>query len=315
MRTTKTIQAIGLAATAALTWAGASMAADLTPTQPIYVPPAPPPAIVPEEPFDWTGFHIGLDVGGQFDFADSYVNSENEHSFYGTWQELSDEANLGAASWFISGDVGYDHQVSPNFVVGVFANFDLHPSKGTASHSAWADAPCIDCTDVNYDLPEINDENAQQTRYKEVGNEVTYGNAWGVGLRAGVLVRPTTLVYGLGGYGQKQINADSSYYFNYYNGLEYNGGLSAGGWQPGWFVGAGVETALGQRTTLGLEYRFAKYKGFGASCEIPGCSQSEVGPYGPYTAQTGPYEFNWSEMSVGSTASHTIRARLSLWLN
>ncbi len=310
--------------TAALGVSGAS-AADLTMQQPSYV--APPAATAVPEVWKWTGFHFGLDFGGQFDLSDSYVDAENQHSYYGTWQQAQDRANLGAANWFISGDVGADYQV-PNsqFVFGAFANYDFHPSDATASHETLGDGPCINCYDVQPSLnnPNYNNSsavdtvNSQQTRYRDTGNTVTYGDAWGVGLRAGVLVNPRALVYVLGGYGQKEINAESYYYFNYYNGLEYNSGLSAGGWRPGWFVGAGIEAAVGKHTTLGLEYRYARYSGFSASCEIDTanpCAQSNVGTEGPFTSYTGPYDFNYAEMKVGDTGSHTVRARLSYWFN
>jgi opacity protein-like surface antigen len=283
---------------------------------------SPPPVLAPHfEPAparDWTGFHIGIDVGGQFDFTNSSVYSANQHSIYRTWQELGDEANLGAHSGFISGDVGFDVQHS-NFVFGLFANYDWHPSKSTASHSAEAFADCVGCTTNQANQAVINNQNAQQTRYKEVGNTVEYGDAWGVGARAGVLVNPKTLIYGLGGYGQKHITAESFYYFDYYNGLAYNDGLSGGGWQPGWFVGGGVETRLGDsNVTLAVEYRYAQYKGFSASCLYEGnnpgaCSESYVSGSSPVTNFPGPYQFNASDMEVGPTSSHTIRARLSYW--
>lgn len=304
--TFSTTSAIALAAGL---FSATSYAADFSIADPGYVPPP----IVEAAARDWTGFHIGLDTGGQFDFTNSNVFSLNEHAFFGSTQELGDAANLGAANWFISGDIGFDYQVHNNFVVGVFANYDWHPSKSTASHSAQEAGPCIGCFPGGGN---IDIDNSQQTRSKLVSNTVEYGDAWGVGVRAGVLVNPRTLVYGLGGYGQKKITAESRYHFDYYNGLAYDDGLSAGGWQPGWFVGGGVETALGDSNfTLGVEYRYARYNGFSTDCELPGCTQSFVSGIDPVTAFTGPYEFNESSMEVGPTSSHTVRARLSYWFN
>lgn len=306
--------AVGVAGSLA---AGSALAADIYSSPPIAAP------IFEQAPAQgWTGFHVGLGVGGQFDFTDSSVYSANEHSIYHTWQTLGSDANLGAHSGFVSGDVGADFQ-SGNFVFGLFANYDWHHSKTTASHDASTESDCYGAcyfgapTNPN----NINTVNSQQTRYKEVGNTVEYGNAWGIGVRGGVLVNPKTLVYGLGGYGQKQISAESYYYFDYYNGLAYEGGLSGGGWQPGWFVGGGVETRLGDSNfTLGVEYRYAQYKGFSAACEYDGtpatsgaCALSFVSDTPPTTGLTGPYNFNESSMEVGPTSSHTIRAKLSYW--
>jgi opacity protein-like surface antigen len=293
--------------------AGTALAADVG--GPIdYVPP---PPTTPEKVWNWTGFHLGIDTGGQFDFTNSSVYSANQHALYLTWQDLGDEANLGARNWFISGDVGFDYQVHDNFVIGLFANYDWHPSKTTASHSAATESDCFGgCNFGGAYTAAIDNQNAQQTRYKEVGNTVEYGDAWGIGVRAGVLVNPTTLAYGLGGYGRKQITAESRYFFDYYNGLAYQDGLSGGGWQPGWFVGGGVETRLhDSNVTLGVEYRYAQYEGFSADCGLGHCSQSYVSGTTPVTAFPGPYEFNESSMEVGPTSSHTIRARLSYWFH
>lgn len=309
MRKRTWIGSIALAAVAAMAWAGTASAADVG--GPIeYVPPP----TTPEKAWNWTGFHLGIDTGGQFDLTNSSVYSANQHSFYQTWQTLGDEANLGASNWFISGDVGFDYQVHDNFVIGLFANYDWHPSKSTASHSASESAPCIGCSNVSQAI--INNQNAQQTRFKEVGNTVEYGDAWGIGVRAGVLVNPKTLAYGLGGYGRKQITAESRYFFDYYNGLAFEDGLSGGGWQPGWFVGGGVETKLhNSNVTLGVEYRYAQYEGFSADCGLGDCTQSYISGTPPLTAFPGPYEFNESSMEVGPTSSHTIRARLSYWFH
>ncbi len=288
---------------AASFWVGNAYAADVMAPEPAYVAP---PTI--EDVWKWTGFHLGIDAGGQFDFVHSSVYANNQHSLYETWQNASDEADLGAHNFFFSGDVGADYQTN-NFVFGVFANYDWSPSSSSASHQLNTSADCIGCSGG------VNDVEAQQTREKDVGNTVTYGDAWGVGLRAGALLNPKALLYVLGGYGQKQISSQSNYYFDYYNNLAYSSGLSAGGWQPGWFVGAGVETAVGKHLSLGLEYRFAQYNGFSTSCDLGNCAQSYQDGNGPPYGIGGPYEFNESGLTVGKTMSHTIRARLSWWLN
>lgn len=318
------MKAFGFGAAAAAGLVGA-LAASSALAADVYTPlPVADPVYHAPAARDWTGFHIGVGVGGQFDFTHSSVLSRNQHSLYGSWQELGDEANLGAHSGFISGDAGFDFQHG-NFVFGLFANYDWHPKKSTASHSASESADCgggasLVCTNTPGNFGTINSVNSQFTHTKEVGNTVEYGNAWGVGARAGVLVNPTTLVYGLGGYGQKHITAESDFYFAYYNGLEFTGGLSGGGWQPGWFAGGGVETQLGDSNfTLGVEYRYAQYKGFSASCGQPDCAQAVVTDGATVVTNFPPpgttYQFNESVMEVGSTSSHTVRAKLSYWFN
>jgi opacity protein-like surface antigen len=285
---------------AAAFWVQGASAADVT-MEPAYV--APP---VPEEVWNWTGIHIGLDLGGQFDLVDSYVAAHNENAIWAGFgfansQDIESEANLGAQNFFVSGDIGADFQAG-SFVVGLFANYDWAPHDSSASHEAndSQSCPLIGGCNNPFGFTE-----ATTTSYKEVSNTVTYGDAWGVGARAGVLVNPRALVYVLGGYGQKQIMAESYMDYVYFNGQEFEGGLSSSGWRPGWFVGTGVEAAVGNHATVALEYRMAQYKGFSASCSIPDCVESTP----------GGYEFNSHEFEVGKTISHTIRARLSLWLN
>lgn len=294
MRKRTWIGSIALAAVATMAWAGTASAADVS--GPISYEP---PPTTPEKVWSWTGFHVGVDAGGQFDFVHSDVYSANENAFYdNSWEELNDSADLGARNWFFSGDIGADYQIPNSHIVfGLFAGYDWHPSTASASHDADADQSCPNtCT--------TQDQNTT-AQYKDVGNTVTYGDAWGVGARAGVLVNPKALVYVLGGYGQKQISAESFFEYDYYNGQEFEGGLSSSGWRPGWFVGGGVEAAVGTHATLGLEYRMAQYEGFSASCELPDCAQSTP----------GGYQFNSHSFEVGDTISHTVRARLSFWLN
>ncbi len=306
----KRLIAPAIAMTAVALWVQNASAADITP-EPSYV--APPAAPLPEV-WSWTGFHVGLDVGGQFDSVESDALAHNVNSywenFFDNYQDIEASAKLGAANWFISADVGADYQV-PNsrFVFGVFANYDFAPSDSSATHNADDFANCAGSyNDCNLPGSYYSPIGATTTYEKYVDNTVTYGDAWGIGLRGGVLVNPKALFYVLGGFGQKQITAQSNYYYDYYNGETFDGYLNGGGWRPGWFVGAGIEAAVGKHTTLALEYRFAKYKGFSASCDIdtgPSCVGSDP----------SDFEFNHAEFTVGNTNSHTIRARLSYWLN
>lgn len=94
-------------------------------------------------------------------------------------------------------------------------------------------------------------------RYGNVGTELSLGpvsidaqatTGFDVGIRAGYLVTPSTLAYVLGGYSHQQYEISSSP-----AGLAYD-------WNAdGYFVGAGVETALSGSFTLKTEYRYASY--------------------------------------------------------
>jgi outer membrane immunogenic protein len=73
----------------------------------------------------------------------------------------------------------------------------------------------------------------------------TYG--FDVGVRAGYLLTPSTLGYVLGGYAWQKYKLDSNAGF----GFDWD--------QGGYFVGAGVETAINSNWTLKGEYRYTRF--------------------------------------------------------
>ncbi|RAZ90527.1 porin family protein [Mesorhizobium hawassense] len=73
----------------------------------------------------------------------------------------------------------------------------------------------------------------------------TYG--FDVGVRAGYLVTPSTLGYVLGGYAWQKYKLDTNAGF----GMDWD--------QGGYFVGAGVETAINSNWTLKGEYRYTRF--------------------------------------------------------
>ena len=84
--------------------AGAARAADLPyrKAEPVYAPTLPPA-------FSWTGFYAGANVGGGFSGSDGF------NSILGA---------TGKADGVVGGlQVGYNHQLSPRFVVGIENDF------------------------------------------------------------------------------------------------------------------------------------------------------------------------------------------------
>ncbi|TPI14014.1 porin family protein [Mesorhizobium sp. B4-1-3] len=73
----------------------------------------------------------------------------------------------------------------------------------------------------------------------------TYG--FDVGVRAGYLLTPSTLGYVLGGYAWQKYKLDTNAGF----GMDWD--------QGGYFVGAGVETAINSNWTLKGEYRYTRF--------------------------------------------------------
>ncbi|WP_084508186.1 outer membrane beta-barrel protein [Mesorhizobium sp. WSM3224] len=115
--------------------------------------------------------------------------------------------------------VGYDYMVSQRFLLGGL--IDAH--VGTIKTSL--------------DVGALGGFNAD---IKE-----TYG--FDVGLRAGYLLTPSTLGYVLGGYAWQKYKLDTNAGF----GFDWD--------QGGYFVGAGVETAINKNWTLKGEYRYTRF--------------------------------------------------------
>jgi opacity protein-like surface antigen len=214
----------------------------------------------PAQAFSWTGIHLGVGGGIQFDGADGYA------SVYDSSDNFFDETSghLTGTAWFATLDAGVDFQVQ-SFVVGLLANYDWHPSPATDQ---------ISSTDVDLN--------------------VTWGDSWAVGARAGWLFSPSTLFYVSGGYAQKNITAYSEHDVD--GGSGYTGPLTAGGWQPGWFAGIGIETLLSQHVSAKLEYRYGVYSGFSTEDFCTG----SICDFGDHRT-----------IDVGPTTSQTIRAVLS----
>jgi len=177
------------------------------------VPYAPPP------PLTWTGFYLGAGVGGaavvhdhrirDIDFGDTRLNGVGDVGVFGT------------------AILGYDWQVSPTSVIGLFVDYDFSNTSN--------DFSLLDGT---------------------ITGRHEHDHTWSVGARLGVLSSPSTLWYATGGYTQARIEGSTSLNFT---DLEID--VSHDRTFDGWFVGGGVDTRLGASNWfLRLEYRFAQYE-------------------------------------------------------
>jgi outer membrane immunogenic protein len=184
----------------------------------------PPPTIAapePPPPPSWTGFYIGAGIGAAAVVTDVSVHDriENVRMF---------DFTAGADSVLGTIIVGWDWQVAPRWVFGVFADFDFF----NFSH----------------------DHRAFDNFFRH-SHDVD--NAWSVGARLGWLSSPSTLWYVTGGY--TQVDIDHSHRFDDLNGFD---GLrvSRDSTLDGFFVGGGVDTRLAASNWfLRLEYRFSDF--------------------------------------------------------
>jgi outer membrane immunogenic protein len=175
---------------------------------------APVPVYAPS----WSGFYIGAGIGAGAAVHDISVNDaffdERLFDFSG--------ADTGVLGTVI---VGWDWQLGPKAVFGVFADFDF------------------------FDL------STRQRAFDDFFDHSTdHDHAWSVGARLGWLSSPSTLLYITGGYTQVQLDHRASFF-----GLDELT-VSRDRDLDGWFVGAGVDTRLwASNWFLRLEYRFTEF--------------------------------------------------------
>jgi outer membrane immunogenic protein len=163
-----------------------------------------PVAVAPA--YNWTGFYIFGGGGGGLWAADQSVRTT------GAGIPLSIDQRQGGSGWFGTVGIGYDWQVSPKWVVGVFGDGQFGSIKGT-----------------------LQDPVAGWTGSQKLED------SWAAGVRLGWLVAPNVLSYVNGGY--------SGAHFAGVNFLSTFSGAPVGAHtanynRNGWFVGGGVENNL-----------------------------------------------------------------------
>ena len=184
----------------------------------------PPPTIAapePPPPPSWTGFYIGAGVG-----AGSVVTDVSVHDR--VFDERLFDFGAGADGALGTLIVGWDWQIGPTTVFGVFADFDFF--NFSQNHRAFDD-------------------------FFRVSRDID--NAWSIGARLGWLSSPSTLWYVTGGYTQVEI--DHSPRFADLDGL-LGIRVTRDSTLDGYFVGAGVDTRLAASNWfLRLEYRYTDF--------------------------------------------------------
>lgn len=167
----------------------------------------------------WTGCRIGV-IGGV-----SAATSELSGSVIGAPLSASIDG-LGSDGWAAGGIVGCDYQID-RFVIGGFADYQFQDLK-------WSAGAVLGGTTI--------------------GLDTSLEDQWSVGLRGGITLTPTTLLYGSVGWTQAK-SSDITLTVN---------GTAAGALAvedaKGWFVGGGIESEfLMPNLFLGIDYRFTRF--------------------------------------------------------
>lgn len=246
------MRTIPLAAVAALAVAiGASAhAADM---RPLYK--AAPPAPV----YNWSGCYVG--AGGGYGKSSEETALVVVRALPGipAGTDFVDGLTQGDTGWLATAQVGCDFQfagpIGGNWVVGAFVDGDWADIHGRHTGG-----------DVNIGLQQ---------------GEEKLSRSWAAGGRLGWLVNPQLLTYVSGGYTEAQFDA-VNYVSALFPAIGAPVGLQLPGrTQQGWFLGGGVEYAIGWLPGLFVktEYRYADY---GTVTETVNCTAAALcGLVGP----------------------------------
>lgn len=202
-----------LLASTALSVAGSALAADFG------RPAPPPPVLAPPPPPAWNGFYIGGNLG--------WANTRGEiddvngvHSTNPGWQDVS-----SANAFTLSGQIGFDFQIAQSFVLGIV---------GDVSGIFGEDAFCADATCA------VDADGVPALSYNVTGLA-------SIAARAGFLLTPQTLIYGLGGWAVGSVTT------HHWDSFDYDGSARL---FSGWTAGFGAEQLVTQRASLSIEGRY-----------------------------------------------------------
>jgi outer membrane immunogenic protein len=208
-----------------------AIAADLAP-RPFYKAPPPPPPPV----WSWTGFYIGSNFGWIGSTDNTITNTGTGAAGAGLALGIIPGSVSASHSNFIGGgQIGYNWQWTPNWVVGLEADFDGIASPSTTVISAFPG---------NAVFAPV------QTGYARALDDL--GTVRG---RIGYLTGPQWLWYATGGlaYGETKLQTAFACATCVVPG---NAVSLTDKWNVGWTVGAGVEWRFAPQWSVKAEYLY-----------------------------------------------------------
>lgn len=214
-------------------------------------PMAPPPILL-----NWSGFYLGVGLGGSAEFSDVKTIEGYSYSvgpLLTNGYMAAQDFDLGGQGVLGTAQIGYDYQFpSSRWIGGVFADFDWSNASGEATAATLFNGYPVNAFNVPY-LP--------------AGHvKVDFNNEWTVGGRIGYLATPSTLMYFLAGYTQGQASVDGYFPVLHtmtaapvaaYPYIPFSDTVTSGGWS----AGVGMETHLKDNWYLKLEYRYSQFGG------------------------------------------------------
>jgi outer membrane immunogenic protein len=276
----------------ALISVGPARAADLPSlAAPLVIPPA--------APASWTGFHVGVNVGGAWSDARNVSHGSVDLFDDPLWlpgvtfaaSATGALRNSGGAGFIGGGQAGYDHQLGHNLLVGLEADIQALSSGAGGGRGAGAAFNAL--------------TGSWATTATEVRQKIDYiGTARG---RIGYLVTPDLLAYATGGlaYGGLRLSASQASFdqLGFYG--PGAGGASFDDTRVGWTAGGGGEWMFAPKWSASLNYL---YYDLGSATTI-------VGPVSgvAFTFNMPPGAIGWTYATAVSSRfdGHIVRAGLN----
>lgn len=210
--------------------------------------PVKAPRIVPPPPYNWTGFYIGANVGYSWGKADADFNLPGLATYHlatAFSDSLKPDGVIGG------GQIGYNWQVSPAWILGLEADFQ---GSGQKASSTFSDPFSY------FTLQGLPVTGATSFAHEE--KLTWFGTARG---RIGYAFLPTTMLYATGGLAYGHVSSSLGVSISGTTGGVPFGPiastLSGSDTRVGWTVGAGIEGALLSSTnwTWKVEYLYIDF--------------------------------------------------------
>ena len=210
------------AALVALTAVEPTMAAEL---------PLPVKALPPAPWYDWTGFYLGLNGGYSWGRSSNDVTSAGLTPF---------SASQDVDGWLGGGQIGYNWQVSHNWLLGLEADFQGTGQGGSAA------------------LPTIITGGFPFAPGTIITGSLTQRLPWfgTARMRLGVEPADRWLLYATGGLAYGEVDTKENLTVRPVPGVPTSGTASASNTQAGWTVGVGTEWAMTPQWSAKLEYLY-----------------------------------------------------------
>ncbi len=210
---------------------------------------------------NWTGFNVGL-AGGFSTLRHNAGLDIHDYSPGGLAQiggldifSVGGDLDFGGEGYLGRLEAGYDFQLGQRFVLGAFADYTFNNAESQVG--LFGDY-CVE----NYTSPGVGPGDDCDEGFVTASGDLTYtletGDNWSVGGRAGVLINPQTLFYGLGAFTRQNMKAN----------LALNTGFSEAPVgeilaydyeRDGWTFGLGLQTMLTDKLSTKLEYRNTRW--------------------------------------------------------